>query len=946
MPHDRRRLVPILACLIVSGALLAAPAPKPAAKPKAAAAQPLTAPVKGATVEGITEYTLGNGLKVLLFPDPSKPSTTVNITYLVGSINENYGETGMAHLLEHLVFKPTKERHSGEKGTKIPVDVLNGLGARFNGTTWLDRTNYFVSFPAGDDNLRTILDLEADRMVNARIAQKDLWDPEAKKGEMTVVRNEFEMGENDPIRVTLQRTFAAAFEWHNYGKSTIGARTDIENVNIGRLQAFYHKYYQPDNAVLLVAGKFEEGKTLAWVNETLGRVPRPDRARPEFAIQRTYTLDPTQDGERTVTVRRVGDVQMLMAAYHIPAGSDPAYAAAEVLGQVMADEGSGRLYKALVDTKKAGFVFPFVGANREPGLALFGAQIPKEVDLDEARGIFLKTLEGVKARPVTEAEVAKARQNILKNLELTLNDSARLGVGLSEYIALGDWRLFFLHRDRIQAVTAADVQKTAEHYFKATNRTLGQFIPEAKPERAEIPAVPDVAAMVKDYKGRAAVAQGEAFDATPAAIDARTLRGALSGGMKFALLPKKTRGGMVSLRMALHFGDEQSLMNQDTAGSVAVDMLMRGTRTLDKEQLKEAFDKLKANVQIMGGAGGATVMVTTVRENLPATVKLLAEVLRQPALSQAEFDRSVSETVTALESQKSEPTTVAVTALQKHMQPWPKGHVNAALSADESIAELKALKLDAVKAFHNDFFGAAAAEVAVAGDFDAPGLKAELEQLFGAWKAPRAHTRIPAKIFKPAALNVALETPDKANAFFVAAVDFPLKDSDPDYPALLMANHLLGGGALKSRLADRIRQKEGLSYGVGSQLSVSPFEPASSWSAFAIYNPGNVDKLEKAFREEVARAIQDGFTAEELEAGKKAWLQGQAQSRSQDAELAGRLAGMLRLDRTMAFQADLEAKVQALTPAQVQEAFRKYVDPARISVAKAGDFAKAKAAAK
>ena len=289
------------------------PASKPAAKAAPAAAKTSAAPgqpVKVTSVEGITEYRLANGLRVLLFPDPTKPTITVNITYLVGSRNESYGETGMAHLLEHMVFKGTPNHKN------IPQE-LTAHGARPNGSTWFDRTNYFETFQATDENLKWALDLEADRMVNSYIAKKDL------DSEMTVVRNEFELGENDPAGILEERVLSTAYLWHNYGKSTIGAQSDIENVPIERLQTFYRTYYQPDNAVLLVAGKFDEAKTLDLVNRIFGRIPKPTRPLPDF-----YTLEPTQDGERSVTLRRVGDVQALAAAYHVPSGTDPSSGAA------------------------------------------------------------------------------------------------------------------------------------------------------------------------------------------------------------------------------------------------------------------------------------------------------------------------------------------------------------------------------------------------------------------------------------------------------------------------------------------------------------------------------------------------------------------------------------------------------------------------------------------
>ncbi len=460
---------------------------------------------KGASVEGITEYQLDNGLRVLLFPDQTKQTITVNVTYLVGSRHENYGETGMAHLLEHLVFKGTP-RHPN-----IPKE-LTERGASPNGTTWYDRTNYFETFAATDDNLDWALDLEADRMVNSFIAKKDL------ESEFSVVRNEFESGENSPFRVTQQRMMAAAFEWHNYGKTTIGARSDIENVPIERLQAFYRKYYQPDNAVLLVAGKFDEAKTLELVNQKFGVIPRPERR-----LDPIYTIEPTQDGEREVTIRRVGDIQLLMAGYKIPSGTHPDSGALNILASVLSSSPSGILYKRLVETKKATSVSSSSFELHDPGYFYFTSVVDKNGDLADVRNTLLEIVENAGKEPPSAEEVERAKTMRLKNIEMTLNDPNRVGLGLSEYIAQGDWRMFFIQRDRIKAVTPEDVQRVARTYLKPSNRTLAQFIPTAAPDRAEIPLFTSdqLAKLVSEYKGGEAVAAGEAFDPTPANIESR-----------------------------------------------------------------------------------------------------------------------------------------------------------------------------------------------------------------------------------------------------------------------------------------------------------------------------------------------------------------------------------------------------------------------------------------
>jgi zinc protease len=884
----------------------------------------LAPPVKVATVEGITEYRLQNGLRVLLFPDQSKQTITVNITYMVGSKFENYGETGMAHLLEHLVFKGTPNH------TNIPQE-LTEHGARPNGTTWVDRTNYFETFNATDENLRWALDLEADRMVNSFISKKDL------ESEMTVVRNEFEAGENDPFGVLMERVMSTAYLWHNYGKSTIGARADLENMPIERLQAFYRKYYQPDNAVLTVAGKIDDEKTLKWINEEFGTVPKPARELPP-----SYTLDPTQDGERSVVLKRVGDTQVAMAAYHIPAGSHPDFAPLRVLAQILGSEPSGRLHKALVDTKKASEAGAFAFEWKEPGLLMTYAQVLKEKPLDDAMETMKQTLDEITKNPATQEEVDRAKNEILKSIDLMFNSSERIGLRLSESIGAGDWRLLFLTRDRIKAVTVADVQRVASTYLKADNRTTGKFLPVDKPDRAEIPETPDVEAMVKDYKGNQEIAAGEEFDPAPANIKSRTSRSELPNGMKIALLPKKTRGESVEARMTLRFGDEKSLAGKSTAAEFAAAMLNRGTSRHTRQQLKDEFDRLKANVFIGGGATQTYVSVTTTRPNLAEVLKLVDEVLTQANFPQDEFEKLKDERLSSIESRRSDPQAIAFTEIQRHINPHPKTDPRYIETFDESTAAIKSLTLDEVKKFHKDFYGASSGTLSIVGDFDAGEIKELVSSLFGKWENPVPYKRIENTAMAVNTVNQSFETPDKANAFFVAAYNFEFRDDNPDYPALVLGNYMLGGGFLNSRLATRIRQKEGLSYGVGSQFNAGSLDPVGSFFAYAIYAPENVSKLEQAFNEEIGKVVKDGFTADEVAAAKSGWSQSRTVGRAQDSGLASTLNNYLFIDRNFLWDEQFEKKVMALTPEQINTAMKKYLDPAKINIIKAGDFAKTK----
>lgn len=931
MPFSPRLLLPLcgaLAFALVGCKKVVVDPARPLTKETKAPAAPFSAPLKVTSVEGITEYRLANGLRVLLFPDASKPTITTNITYMVGSRHENYGETGMAHLLEHMVFKGTP------KHPNVP-QLLNELGGDFNGTTSLDRTNYYISFPATEANLAKALELEADRMLNSHFNAETLWGKDGKSGEMTVVRNEFENGENNPIRVTLQRLQSVAFDWHNYGKSTIGARTDIEKVNVDHLRAFYHRYYQPDNAILVVAGKFDEAKTLESINRTFGVLPKPARV-----IEPTYTLDPIQDGERSVSIRRVGGTPVLMAGYHITPGFNATRSHLDLAASILTDPPAGRLYKALVETKLAAQVFPIAFSTLEPGLMMFGAMLPKDGDVEKAKEVLLRELENLKANPFTPAELERAQAKTRMAVDQTFADTKNLAVALTESMAAGDWRHLFLDRDWSLSAKLEQVQAAAESAFKASNRTLAQYIPTEKPDRTEIAAIQDIATAVKDYKGKEVMAQGEAFDASPANVDARTQRFTAPNGLKGALLSRKTKGAMASLQLSLRFGREAELMGLKAVPAMTGAMLMRGTTKHSRQEIADAFDKMKAQVMVNGTATSATATINVPREHLANTLRLVAEILREPAFPASELETLVKQQTTGIEAQRSEPQTKVMEFLGQTFEAYSAEHPSAFRSPDTRLEEFKTLKVEDLKAFHQAFYGANHAGFAASGDFDTAELKSLVTELFGSWNSTAAYERIPGRMKVPAGQHKNIETPDKKGAFFLAQSRWAMKDSDADYPAFLMANQILGGGSLKSRLADRLRQKEGFSYGAGAFARIGDLDPITTWGAYALYAPENADKLEAAFNDEIQKALKDGFTQEELEFARTTWIQGETTERQEDRAIAGWLGRSLYLGRSVRFEAELEAKVKALKLDEVNAALRKHLHPESFVVVKAGDFAK------
>jgi zinc protease len=873
---------------------------------------------KVTSVEGVDEYRLANGLQVLLIQDDSKPTTTVNVTYRVGSKHENYGETGMAHLLEHLLFK-------GSPGHSTVWAEFTKRGLRANGTTWLDRTNYFASFSANDDNLQWYLGWQADAMVNSFIARKDL------DTEMTVVRNEMESGENNPSRILVQRTLAAMYDWHPYGRSVIGARSDVENVDIPRLQAFYKLYYQPDNATLIVSGKFDPAQVLQWLSDGFGAIPKPTRTLPA-----QYTLDAAQDGERQVTLRRSGGAPQVLAAYHVPAGSQPDFAAVEMLALILGDTPAGRLHKQLVEPGLAASSYAFAWSLADPAVLMLGAQLAPGQDVDKARDALLGVGETIARAPISAEELQRARTQWLNGWEQAFTDPENVGHSLSEAIAMGDWRLFFLGRDQVREVTLAEVQRVAEAYLRPANRTLGLYLPTEQPQRAPAPAKADVAQELQQFKPRPAAAPVAAFEATPENIDARTQRFEF-GGLKAAVLSKPTRGGAVQAVLNLRFGDEKTLFGHGAAADAAARLLDKGSATLSRQQVQDRLDALKTQLAVSSAPGLVSVSLTSRREHLGEAVALVAELLRRPSFPAAAFDEYQRQSVTRIEAARKEPAAVAANALARLNNPYPRGDVRHARGFDEQAQDIHGLTLAQVRDFHQRFYGARFAQFGAVGDIDLAALQQALRAGFADWNAGQPFTRVPQPLIAATGQTLKLATPDKQNADLRARQPMAVQETDADYPALMMANHLLGSGG-SSRLWQRIRESEGLSYSVYSGISWNPFEPNSNWFAGAIFAPQNRAKVETALREELTRAWHDGFSAKELDEGRSGLLGLRRLSRAQDDGLAGALVNNLYLNRSFEVSARVDAALAALTLPQVNAALRTYLKPDTIDLVFAGDF--------
>ena len=888
-------------------------------------AQKTEAPKYIKNVEGVKEYSLNNGLKVLLIPDASQSNMVVNIVYNVGSRNEGYGEKGMAHLLEHMLFKSTKNLGDIKK-------MLSDKGGSANGTTWFDRTNYYEVFPSTDDNLKWSIEMEADRMINATILQTDL------DKEFSVVRNEFEIGENNPDGVLQERVLSTAYLWHNYGNSTIGSKEDIERVKANTLRVFYQKYYQPDNSTLIIAGKFDEKKALQYVGQYFGAIPKPKRV-----LDKTYTIEPAQDGEKFVELNRAGDSKNIGALYHTAAYVDKDYAAIDALGEILTADPSGYLYKSLVETQKVSSIYYWQPTTRDASFMYFGVAVPNDKDVKATKDVVRAELDKIASTKYTDEDVSRAKAKIIKQIESVKNNTISYAINLTEIIGAGDYRLGFLYRDAVENLTKEDVQRVAERYFRSNNRTVGVFIPSKDEQRVKPTEYTDeqLLAFTKDYKGKALEKEVAPFEASIKNLKQNFVEGKLTNGTKYGLIKKEIKGGKVQASFKFPVSNEKDLVGKTDTGSILAQLLKTGTKTKTKEQISDRLDQLKSSLNFNYSGQTLSVSINTYKESFKEVMDILGDLLVNSTFPQNELTKTINEYNTYLESSLNDPQSIAFIEVSKQTEGYPKESIFYTSTVQEQIDAYKKIKQSEIVDFYNNILGGNNGFGSVVGDLDAKTTEQILENTFGKWNSKSKYELAQPTFFETKKLDKDFITPDKENAVAIGKISFKMNLKSPDYPAFVMANEILGsGGFLTARIPMRLREKEGISYGAGSFINIPVTNDVAYWLYYAFLNPTKKNAVEVAAKEEISKALKDGFTAEELKSNLGSWLNERKTRLGNDVTLMALTNTYLQYGIPLDDYDTLESKVKALKVEEVNAALKKYLNLEKMTSVYAGDFNK------
>lgn len=894
-----RKLLPLLAALAILGGLTAS----------AGAQNPPAANITA----GVRETVLPNGLKVLTKEVRSAPVVSFAVWYKVGSRNEHTGITGVSHLLEHLMFKGTKKYGLGEISRTLFVN-----GANFNASTYYDWTNYYETLAS--DRLELAMQIEADRMFNARIDKADL------DSEMSVVRSELEGRENSPSTLLFQSVMAAAFQAHPYQWPVIGWRSDVENVSRDAIYDYYKKHYGPNNATIVIVGDFETEKALALVSKHFGKLKRIPEPPP------VYTQEPPQRGERRVEVRRAGTLPMAMLAFRAPSGTSADSYAMDALTTILSSGRSSRLYQNLVEKQVASQADAGFGSMRDPFLFSFSATARPGGNAADLEKALLAEAEKLKTEPVTEEELARAKSQIEAQFVFEADSVTSQANQLGYWAMIDDWKYLSTYLQRIRALTPADLQRAAQKYFVEDSRTVGHFIPTEGGGSAGPPPREASARVEKPQKGDRPIPLPKPAKTPPAVRNVTRFK--LDNGIS-VVVQENSSNPTFALRGSFPAGTVHEPENKSGLASLTAAMLTRGTEKRNALQFASALESVGASLSANAGTLHTSLSGRAQSKDFNLVMDLLAEMLRQPTFPEADLQRLKGLLAAGLEQEKDDPEGLASRAFSRAV--YQESSPLRPATLDEAIQELRGLTRSDVESFYKSQYGPDRLTLVLVGDVKADQVRQALQSRLGDWpRNPQAKPVPTLEVpLQAQAVRQVIPVPDKSETAILFGHAGGVKRSDPDFYATQVMNLVLGGGgALNSRLGNVIRDEQGLAYTVFSffdtDLYAGPFQVSLGT------NPANAERAVRSLQAELQRIREQGVTQREVDEA-VAYLTGSFPVRLEtNAGVANTLLSMEIYNLGPDYIERYGDLYRAVTVAQVNEAARKHLNPNTATLILAG----------
>ena len=900
-------------------------------------------------------------MTVLVAPNRAAPVATFLVVYHVGSRNEAPGNTGSAHLLEHMLFNKSTKNFGKANGKKTFQEVLYEAGCDYgstNMTTWYDRMTGYSTLPS--DKLDLAMRIEADRMARALILDEE------RKPEMSVVINEFEIGENSPYRALDKAVTAAAIVAHPYHWNTIGYRSDLENVPTEQLREHYKNYFWPDNAEAVLVGDFDTVEALRIFDREFGSLPRSTKP-----IPKVITVEPPQEGERRVQVKRPGELGIVQISYMRPGSLHPDFLPLDVLSTLLATGVSSRLHQALVETGLATDVYSSNYTLLDPYVITAGATAARGVTHEKVEAAIKATLAEIGEKGVSQEELDRGKRQLEVTTVRSRDGTYELASALGEAVASANWKWFVGYIDGVNRVTREDVQRVARAYVQPDKATVGWFVPVKKDAPAPSKAAAPSKASTGSASGKKAAAPkskkpgaGGAYEGVAAAIEdaagsvsaaadavTGTASGSAQAGARFAdrTHHRVLRNGIVLNvlpnhavpTVALHglvlAGRQEAPRGGSAVPQITAMMLSRGTKTRDKRTIAAALEGAGAELTIGADLSEAIITGSALSRDTPLLLSTLADEILNPSFPEEELTKAKSELRADLLRGYENTGLRARERLSRLV--YPPGHPFRAPERDTVLASLDRARVADLRAFHRDRYVGSGMILSVVGDVDPERVAALVDSLFGAVPAgtrpsydlPRITVNAPER---------GLETmKGKANVDFVLGQASGLRRMDPEWEAAIVANAALGQSSLTSRIGKRVRDKEGLSYTLYSRYLWSDYLDGV-WMVDVAVAPKNVVQAMRSTREEIERYQREGITDDEVLVQKN-FFAGNYQVRlGTNAGVAFSLSYAEKYGYGPKYLDEFPARVRAVTKDQVNKVIRERLHPEKLHLVVAGDFEK------
>ena len=879
-------------------------------------------PILVKSQQKIEEYKLENGFRVILAQNDKENKVFMNTVYLTGSLNDPQGKGGLAHLLEHLAFKGTQNIKGEEFQRRLDQYTL-----MTNASTDYYSTKYTNVIRPEQNVINEVIHLEAERMDKLVLQEKFV------PSEISIVKREREVRMDQPFSVMMDQMWKSAYGNQYLGRLPIGDLNELQSIKMDELNKFYRTWYAPNNAVMVISGKFDKAEVLKQIDQKFS----PIAARQVPAQTKVPVLDSSKIKQRNFLVQKGSDLAKFNV--YLNGKNEKIKPELVLVPYLYSMQPSGHLYQSMVETGLSTAVESTTWLDQDFNLVFIGAIYAPNHDAKKVESALISGVE--KNQPFNETELNRVKNLIQNQSESVLSNAAALGGRLSDYYVSyqGDWSQYFTDLDNIKKLKLTDVNQTLTQFLVPQHRVSGdiQPTPEEQKKALKQKQVSEPAKTLTQTDLQAEplkdsrVYQQEVTEYVKASkqslvnTEKKIQRGTLKNGIQYALYPTSTRDDKTYATISIDFGTEKSLFNQGEALDLMAYLLLRGS---DQYSLQDIADK---SIEAGGGAtanaagNSITIQIVAKKEKFADYFKFMLEVLKKPKFEQSQFDLIKSQSLSALDRPYTEPETVAALTMTRLLETYQPGDLRYHFEPEFSKQQIKAATVEQVKTLYQNFFVSNHAQIAITGDYQAKTMLKILQKEFGGWKAQLPYQRLSSDYQAYPAQKVHTLSEQREFGNYQSILTFPVGADHPDTPALMVFSYILGDSQLSSRLAQELREKNALVYGFGSGLNLDEWLDSGALTIEANYTAGKSAQVSQGVHKVLNDLLSKGVTEQELEAAKANILKKRVTALEDERNIHRMLTPQLEHHRDLLFREKRDQALAKLTKADVDAVIKKYI---------------------